>query len=40
MTYEKIAELLGLTKQRIMQIEAEALKKLRIRLADVKKELT
>ena len=39
MTYEEIAKLMGITKQRVMQIEAEALKKLRHRLKQVATEL-
>ena len=39
MTYAEIATLLGLTRQRIMQIEAAALRKLRVRLAKVGREI-
>lgn len=39
MTYEAVAKILGVTKQRVMQIEAEALKKLRFRLKKIEKEL-
>jgi DNA-directed RNA polymerase sigma subunit (sigma70/sigma32) len=39
MTYAKIGRILGISKQRLMQLERAALKKLRVRLAGVRREI-
>jgi DNA-directed RNA polymerase sigma subunit (sigma70/sigma32) len=39
MTYAEIAKIIGVSKQRVMQIEAEALKKLRHRLRKLRREM-